>query len=101
MNNPTFSPDSVPVLIMFRMPNQDCTSCGKQLPRKWRANEKMESKQENGKDMEKEQCSISCATALPAVVDSKGPSSIIKGPKIRSFVAKSVLSLFTSFFFGG
>ncbi len=44
-----------------------------------------------------EQCSISCATARPAVVDSEGPSSIIKGPNIRSFVAKSVLSRFTRF----
>ncbi len=43
------------------------------------------------------QSSISCATARPAVVDSEGPSSIIKGPNIRSFVAKSVLSRFTRF----
>ena len=43
------------------------------------------------------QSSISCATARPAVVDSEGPSSIIKGPNIRSFVAKSVLSRFMRF----
>ena len=43
------------------------------------------------------QTSISCATARLAVIDSEGPSSIIKGPNIRSFVAKSVLSRFTRF----
>ena len=43
------------------------------------------------------QSNITCATALPAVVDCEGPSSIIKGPNIRSFVAKSVLSRFTRF----
>ena len=43
------------------------------------------------------QSSIKCGTAGPAVLDSDGPSSIIKGPNIRSFVAKSVLSRFTRF----
>ena len=43
------------------------------------------------------QSSISCGTAGPAVVDSEGPSSIIKGPNILSFVAKSVLLRFTRF----
>ena len=43
------------------------------------------------------QSSIKCGTARPSVLDSDGPSSIIKGPNIRSFVAKSVLSRFTRF----
>ena len=47
--------------------------------------------------MMKIQSSIKCGTAGPAVLDSDGPSSIIKGPNIRSFVAKSVLSRFTRF----
>ena len=43
------------------------------------------------------QTSIKCATARPSVIDSEGPSSIIKDPNIRSFVAKSVLARFTRF----
>jgi len=44
-----------------------------------------------------DQSSITCGTVGPAVIDRKGHSSIIKGPNIRSFVAKSVLSRFTRF----
>ena len=43
------------------------------------------------------QTSRSCATARPAVIDSGGPSSIVKSPNIRCFVAKSGLSRFTRF----
>ena len=43
------------------------------------------------------QTSIKCATARPSVIDSEGPSSIIKDPNIRSFFAKSVLARFTRF----
>ena len=43
------------------------------------------------------QTSLKCATARPSVIDSEGPSSIIKDPNIRSFVAKSVLARFTRF----
>ena len=38
-----------------------------------------------------------CGAAQPSVLNSDRPSSIIKGPNIRSFVAKSVLSRFTRF----
>ena len=44
-----------------------------------------------------QQTSRSCATARPAVIDSGGPSSIVKSPNIRCFVAKSGLSRFTCF----
>ena len=43
------------------------------------------------------QTSRSCGTAGPAVIDSGGPSSIVKSPNIRCFVAKSGLSRFTRF----
>ena len=43
------------------------------------------------------QTSLKCATTRPSVIDSEGPSSIIKDPNIRSFVAKSVLARFTRF----
>ena len=49
------------------------------------------------KEVKEEQTSIKCATARPSVIDSEGPSSIIKDPNIRSFVAKSVLARFTRF----
>ena len=38
------------------------------------------------------QTSRSCGTAGPAVIDSRGPSSIFKSPNIRCFVAKFSLS---------
>ena len=41
------------------------------------------------------QTSLKCATARPSVIDSEGPSSIIKSPNIRCFVAKPFLSRFT------
>ena len=41
------------------------------------------------------QTSLKCATARPSVIDSEGPSSIIKRPNIRCFVAKPFLSQFT------
>ena len=44
-----------------------------------------------------QQTSRSCGTAGPAVIDSGGPSSIVKSPNIRCFVAKSGLSRFTRF----
>ena len=37
------------------------------------------------------QTSKSCRNAGPAVLDSGGPSSIVKSPNIRCFVAKSGL----------
>ena len=40
------------------------------------------------------QTSLKCATVRPPVIDSEQPSSIIKSPNIRCFVAKSVLSRF-------
>ena len=43
------------------------------------------------------QTSRSCGTAGLAVIDSGGPSSIVKSPNIRCFVAKSGLSQFTRF----
>ena len=43
------------------------------------------------------QASRSCGTAGPAFLDSGGPSSIVKSPNIRCFVAKSGLSWFTRF----
>ena len=41
------------------------------------------------------QTSLKCATARPSAIDSEGPSSIIKSPNIRCFVAKPFLSRFT------
>ena len=46
------------------------------------------------------QTSLKCATARPSVIDSEGPSSIIKSPNIRCFVAKPFLSQFTRCFRG-
>ena len=47
-----------------------------------------------------QQTSLKCATARPSVIDSKGPSSIIKSPNIRCFVAKPFVSRFTRCFRG-
>ena len=41
------------------------------------------------------QTSLKCASARPSVIDSKGPSSIIKSPNIRCFVAEPFLSRLT------
>ena len=41
------------------------------------------------------QTSLKCATTRPSVIDSEGPSSIIKSQNIRCFVAKPFLLRFT------
>ena len=55
--------------------------------REWDPREELRLVIEKRETQVQHQTSISCATARPAVVDSEGPSSIIKGPNIRSFVA--------------
>ena len=46
------------------------------------------------------QTSLKCATAWPLVIDSEGPSSIIRSPNIRCFVAKPFFVAIYSLFRG-